>query len=342
MALTQEQIQEILNRIEAGKQDENDLSALRRAFDSGQITLATGNKAVALGGDANDAVIITGDNNIVRLYERFDLEVIRDLLKEIFPQEAEEPPAERAYFEPETVYVPNQGPFIMGSSPALNVNPAETPQADITLPDYSIGKYPVTNIQYAEFINQTGYRVSPEMGWEGKKPPAEKPDHPVKGITWFDALAYCRWLSDITGKKYTLPTEAHWEKAARGMDGRRYPWGNEWAEDRLNCSGISILPVDRYPPQSPYGCCDMVGNLREWTCSLWGERRSQPDPQFRYPWVDDSRNSEDANSQIRRVLRGGTYQDGPQDLTCTARFSCPPNKSGIIDSSSGFRVMLKT
>ncbi len=250
-----------------------------------------------------------------------------------------EPVLEGTYIEPAMVLI-TAGSFLMGSPPEGAASIAETPQFDLELPDYYIGLYPVTNQQYSEFVNSTGITVPQEAGWEGKIPPSLKLEHPVKGITWFDAIAYCQWLADLTGKKYRLPTEAHWEKAARGADGRRYPWGDEWEADRGNCKGNDTTPVDTYPPQSPYGCYDMVGNVREWTTSLWGQKRSHPDPQFCYPWQDDARNNENAHKQIRRVLRGGSYLDELENLTCMYRFSCFPERSGIIDSLSGFRIMM--
>lgn len=246
----------------------------------------------------------------------------------------------REYFEPELVLIPG-GPFIMGSPAESEVPAAEKSQFNLTLPAYYMGLYPVTNAQFSEFVKRSGYAVPQEAGWDGKMPPAQKLDHPIKGISWFDAMAYCQWLAGLTGKKYGLPTEAHWEKAARGTEGWRYPWGDEWAVDRCNWNDNDTKPVDAFPPQSAFGCCDMVGNVREWTTSLWGPKRSQPDPQYCYPWQDDARNDANAHKQIRRVLRGGSYLDQPEYLTCTYRFSCFPERSGIIDNLSGFRVMMQ-
>jgi formylglycine-generating enzyme required for sulfatase activity len=243
------------------------------------------------------------------------------------------------YIEPAMVLIPG-GTFLMGAPTEWGGSVAETPQFDLELPDFYMGLYPVTNQQFSEFVNSAGATVPQEAGWEGKIPPSDKMDHPMKGITWFDAMAYCQWLANLTEKKYCLPTEAHWEKAARGMDGRRYPWGPDWEGDRCNWHDSETKPVGAYLPQSPYGCYDMVGNVREWTTSLWGQKRSQPDPQFSYPWQDDARNNENAHKQIRRVLRGGSYLDEPENLTCTSRFSCFPERSGILDSLSGFRIMM--
>ncbi len=101
-----------------------------------------------------------------------------------------------------------------------------------------------------------------------------KEDHPVVNVTWHDAVAYCKWLAGVTGKAYRLPSEAEWEKAARGTDGRIYPWGDEWHRMRCNASGGKrggTTRVGNYSPlgDSPYGCADMVGNVCEWTRSLY-------------------------------------------------------------------------
>lgn len=243
-------------------------------------------------------------------------------------------------FEPETVFVPG-GSFLMGSLSGVGVPEYETPQHIVNLPDYRIGKYPVTNRQYVEFIHQTGRLVAPESGWIGQNPPMDKLNHPVMGITWNEALAYCDWLSEQMGQAYTLPSEAHWEKAARGTDGRIYPWGSEWDVSRCHHSSDQTAPVDAYPPQSIYGCYDLVGNVREWTSTLWGEKRLEPDPQFRYPWANDSRENLKAKSHIYRVYRGGAAADKIEQLRCSARNSYAPDKPGPPYKRYGFRILLK-
>ncbi len=245
----------------------------------------------------------------------------------------------RLPFEPETVLIP-AGPFLMGSQPSENIPAYETPQGEVKLPEYYIGKYPITNEQYAEFIQQTGRLVAPESGWEGQKPPADKLNHPMMGVTWYEALAYCQWLSEQTGKIYTLPSEAQWEKAARGSDGRVYPWGNEWEMGRCNYDSNKITPVDAYPAQSEFGCYDLVGNVREWTSTLWGEKRSEPDPKLRYPWANDGRENLKAKSHIFRVYRGGAAADKIIQLRCSARYSYAPDKPGPPYMRHGFRVVL--
>lgn len=140
----------------------------------------------------------------------------------------------------------------------------------MTLETFYMDKYPVTNARYQKFIKATGYDfpyVNKEwakpFNWKRKKYPKGKEKYPVVIVDWYDASAFCEWA----GK--SLPTEEHWEKAARGTDGRPYPWGEEFDEKKCNCYLTRIkapTPVDKFPQGvSPCGCQDMAGNVWEWT-----------------------------------------------------------------------------
>jgi formylglycine-generating enzyme required for sulfatase activity len=246
----------------------------------------------------------------------------------------------RFWYEPETIFIP-AGPFLMGSEPGEGASKWETPQSEVALPAYRLGASPVTHEQYAEFIRQTGRLIAPEAGWEGQTPPAGKLNHPVMGVTWYDALAYCHWLSEQTGRPYSLPSEAQWEKAARGEDGRLYPWGNEQRRGRCNHGHDQTAAVDAYPPQSVYGCYDLVGNVRQWTTTLWGKRLIAPDPEFYYPWVSDQRRDDlKAKNHLYRVVRGAIFNDDLAQLRCSARSGFDPRTTGIRGKRHGFRVVL--
>jgi len=131
----------------------------------------------------------------------------------------------------------------------------------LTLPDFYIDRYPVTNAEYKKFVEATG---APEpTHWRRGTWPEGKADHPVVNVTWEQAAAYAEWA----GKR--LPTEEEWEKAARGTDGREWPWGSTFDPSRCNTneSGIwDTTPVGKYSPagDSPYGAADMAGNVWEW------------------------------------------------------------------------------
>ena len=185
----------------------------------------------------------------------------------------------------------------------------------------------MTNQQYAAFIAATG-REAPQH-WRGRTPPPELRNHPVVYVSWHDAVAYCRWLSQARGEEVRLPSEAEWEKAARGdQDRRAYPWGDE-APDEHRCNfDINIgstTPVGIYPAgASPYGCLDMSGNVWEWTRSMYKG----------YPYVaDDGR--EDARATGTRVLRGGSFGYSADGVRCAIRFRGSPF---VGSDGRGFRV----
>lgn len=246
------------------------------------------------------------------------------------------PVIERKPFEPETILIP-AGPFLMGSLTDDSVPASELQQHEVDLAAYRIGKFPVTNEQYAEFIKQTKHPPPRVGGWFGKTPPKQKGDHPVVGVSWYDALAYCQWLSEQTGRAYRLPTEAEWEKAARGTEGRIYPWGDEGDPSRCNCDNSQTTPVAAYPAgRSPYGCYDMVGNVWEWTSTLWGPDWQTSD--FDYPYrPDDGREDLSADPTVYRLFRGGDFGDAVTHLRCSARRWYAPDHA---DKARGFRVAL--
>lgn len=210
----------------------------------------------------------------------------------------------REIYEPETIHIP-AGAFWMGSPEESEFPGHEKPRHEVTLPAYHIGKYPVTNAEYKKFIDETGTEVSPIMGWEGQNVPNDLDNCPVMGVTWYDAKAYCEWLSEKTLRKYSLPNEAQWEKACRGS----------------------------------YGFSD-PGNLLQWTCTLWGEKRKPPDLKYRYPWKDDGRNNLNANDQIRRVVRGGVMKEEQGSIRCSARSGQTPDDVGLPGALHGFRVVM--
>ena len=245
------------------------------------------------------------------------------------------------YFEPKTIYIA-EGLFLMGSQPRERIPEHETPPKGIFLPAYRIGKYPVTNKQFEEYISQTKTLVSPVLGWDGQKVPQGFEDHPVAGVTWYEALAYCEWLTMRTGRKYSLPNEAEWEKACRGGNKFLYPWGDEFDPKRCNHGQQNIAPVNKYPPQNEFGCHDFVGNVLQWTCTLWGKKRYPPDSQFsKLPWEDDGRNDINANREIRRVVRGSSTNQDVVSHRCSTRSGQAPEERGVPGARFGFRVVMK-
>lgn len=210
----------------------------------------------------------------------------------------------------ELVEVP-AGEFMMGSRNMEEPVDEEMPEHTVDIPhDYFLARFPVTNAQYAAYVNAKGI-IHPVSDWE------KKPDHPVVNVSWDDAMAYCRWLNDVQGNELPLgvvlrlPTEAEWEKAARGTDGLIYPWGNTFDKNKCNVDEggkNDTTSVGAYSPDgdSPYGAADMAGNVWEWTHSLFKS----------YPYkADDGR--EDENVSGNHVQRGGSFI-GPNQLARTA------------------------
>jgi formylglycine-generating enzyme required for sulfatase activity len=250
------------------------------------------------------------------------------------------------------------GPFLMGTraedAPGIiaeyrhaHVQPRflakEMPQHEVRVAAFEIGKYPVTNREYAAFVAATGHE--PPASWGGPTYPEGKGNHPVVRISHEDAVAYCDWLSRETGRAYRLPTEAEWEKAARGERGLLYPWGDVFDPDRCNTleghtfatlykrarplynvvmrvgafvvdrgligdnfdKVMATTPVGMYPDgASPYGALDMAGNAEEWVADRFGLYPG-------YPFGDEYDWSAEG-----WVCRGGAW-NRPGDVARTAR-----------------------
>jgi formylglycine-generating enzyme required for sulfatase activity len=221
------------------------------------------------------------------------------------------------------------GPFLMGSDPARDpqADQRECPQHTVTLPGYWIGRYPVTVAQFRVFVEASGYHPIDAGSLMGLH------DHPVTVVTWHDGSAYCRWLSERAGMEVTLPSEAEWEKAARGTDGRLYPWGDAPPDgERCNFDRQMEVstPVGRYVPQglSPYDCADMAGNVWEWTRSLLRKYPYRP---------DDGRETMETRDDVLRVLRGGSYLDTADRIRCAARSWYNPTSRGRC---GGLRILV--
>ncbi len=249
------------------------------------------------------------------------------------------------------------GSFRMGDSFG-DGEPRERPAHVVELDAFYIGKFEVTNGQWRKFRDDAAYD-DPKL-WPGGQPvPKDQvmywtqannhgggtPDsdnYPVIGVNWDSAVAYCNWLSAKTGKKYRLPTEAEWEKAARGTDGRRYPWGNSIDHAHANSVGSqkydTVRPVGffdgsqrgelkTYSNASPYGAFDMVGNIMEW-CQDWYVRD--------YYSASPKKNPRGPATGVYKVVRGGSFFIDGFDLRSYARSAAWP--SFQAHRMIGFRV----
>ncbi len=252
----------------------------------------------------------------------------------------------------EMVRVP-PGEFLIGSGDGdLHADDNEKPQRWVLLQDFWIGRYDVTNAQFGAFVQTTHYKTTAEREggiWGGMSEHAGatwlhpqskdssisgKDSHPVVQVSWEDAVCFCAWVSLTTGKRVALPTEAQWEKAARGLDGQLYPWGYQAPTSKRLNSFQSIndtTEVGEYSPagDSPYGAADMAGNVRQWTSSLHKN----------YPYYPhDGR--ENQTIPASRILRGGSFLIGARyvakEVRCAARFSAVQDD---YSNDIGFRVV---
>jgi formylglycine-generating enzyme required for sulfatase activity len=210
--------------------------------------------------------------------------------------------------------------------------------------NFSIARYPLTNAQFAGFVEAGGYDQRQwwtDAGWDakeqglaldwgtGKGVPTTTwtmprywgdsqfngAEQPVVGVTWYEALAYCRWLSSETGETITLPTEDQWQYAAQGDDGRKYPWGEEWDCTRCNnsvkpCQSDRTTPVRHYEGKgdSPLGVVDMSGNVWEWCLTDYENKTNDPDSP--------------ANSRV--IKGGGWFMFTKADYRCNFRYYDAP------------------
>ena len=225
------------------------------------------------------------------------------------------------------------GPFTMGSNDGL---PNERPEKKVALDAYYIDQYEVTLSLYRKFLEAAKHDSPPT--WDDEAA-TTLGDRPAIGMKWTDAAAYCKWA----GKR--LPTEAEWEKAARGTDGRRYPWGQMqpfvdianynrglWVSEAVTLvgvtaglEGLSVRPCLKEGGQSPFGLAHMAGNAAEWVADWYDREYYQKGPE---------KNPTGPTSGDKRVLRGGSWADLPTALRVTARFSAEPD---FEDRTIGFR-----
>ena len=235
------------------------------------------------------------------------------------------------------------GSFLMGSDAVIDPMAFDierwsstNAQAVLELPTYYIGRFEVTVAQMRSFVQATGYPIDGQaLGGA--------PGHPATFISWPDALAYSRWLDEILrtspdtpevlstllegGGQVTLPTEAEWEKAARGSDGRIYPWGSEPRPDRATYQARGTTAVGSHQcPECPFGLSDMAGNVWEWTRSPY-----QP-----YPY-DPTDDFEDLENESLWVMRGGSFTDPAHFVRGANRGGADP---GARRAFIGFRIAI--
>jgi len=231
----------------------------------------------------------------------------------------------------------------------------ERPVHRVSVGEFFIGRFEVTNDEYARFIRATGHpapalrdlpliagggrevvfrELAAPYVWQEDSPPAGHGNHPVVLVTFDDAMSYCRWLSEAIQRDVRLPTEAEWEKSARGgIDGQRYPWGDDIDASRCNYLDEpsakrerGTRPTGTYPPNA-FGLCDVVGNVWEWVSDWYGSE---------YYGVGDMHDPRGPEAGSMRVVRGGSWvNDDVRMLRCSYRHKVPFDTYAY---SIGFRV----
>lgn len=244
-----------------------------------------------------------------------------------------EPPGEIVAKDGAPMVLVQAGPFPMGVPPGdRDGGRDEYPRHEVSLDAFYIDKYEVTNGRYLEFVKATGHRTpqhptDPSRNvWRGGLMPESIADRPVINADWYDADAYCQWA----GKR--LPTEAEWEKAARGTDDRRFPWGNvEPTPKHLNYNQRwigekTLMPVGSYEAgKSPYGAYDMAGNVWEWVADWYDPMYYEKSP---------ARNPKGPATGTRKVLRSSGWQ---VETPLVRIFTRVPSDPLVRNDSTGFR-----
>ena len=255
-------------------------------------------------------------------------------------------------FAPDLARIP-AGEFLMGAADARE---DERPIHRVHVSEFFIGRFPVTNDEYAKFVRATGHpaprvrelpiitsggrdamfcELSAPYIWQDVTAPAGRGTHPAVLIRYDDAVAYCDWLTSVLGRLVRLPTEAEWEKAARGgVDGRKYPWGNE-----IDSSHGNFLPDPAVKRQrgtratgtfepNAYGLYDVAGNVWEWVSDWYSAD---------YYGLGDSRDPRGPSTGTMRVVRGGSWVNADVSfLRCACRHQVPPDTYAY---SIGFRIV---
>jgi len=236
------------------------------------------------------------------------------------------PPSE--YIEPGMVRIP-EGWFLMGSDSSQPGQDNEGPVHRVWIDAFELAACQVTNAEYAKFLAAGGEHKSHRKPLNWDDPDFSHPEQPVVAPSWFDAVAYCEWLSALTHRRYRLPTEAEWERAARGgAEQKLYPWGDEPLESLADYASRWKTAPERVgrAERNAYGLFDIGANVHEW-CADWFDAD--------YYRVSPERNPQGPAEGTRRASRGGSWRHQTKVSRCAARSSIPPE---FQYADYGFRV----
>lgn len=268
---------------------------------------------------------------VMLVYESYKSKQMRKLAESVVTESRPEPAAATVDYSMYKTLVGDddrlmvqipEGPFVMGSNDG---DPDEAPEHQVYLQTFYLDQKEVTQAEYERFVKMTK-RGKPFIPvFEDDQAKILKPNLPAMGMSWSDAVAYCRWA----GKR--LPTEAEWEKAARGESRRRYPWGKEFVSGRANIDGDEdgfrylANPGSFESGRSPYGHYDMTGNVAEWVADTYDETYYKKTPYRNPPGPEDGEH---------KVIRGGSWRETPLNARVTKRFQA---KLWRTDTTIGIR-----
>jgi formylglycine-generating enzyme required for sulfatase activity len=248
------------------------------------------------------------------------------------------------------------GKFMMGSpEDEIDRSPNEGPQHPVTVPAFYLGKYPITQAQWRAVVNAVDSDLDPEpahfKGYPRRYSASPKDNHPVEQVTWFDATEFCIKLSQLTGRTYRLPSEAEWEYACRagtetpfyfgpsittelanyrGTDREKYKWSGSYGDGPRGIFREETTPVGMFPP-NVFGLYDMHGNAWEWCQDHYHDSYTGA-PENGSAWIDPN-----AKKDVNRMLRGGGWNDNPQNCRSAFRFCL--NNPDLHFHFIGFRVV---
>ena len=257
---------------------------------------------------------VESDRTTEEIFQR-----IAELEKEFALLDTQRSQLQEKLSEQQMILVP-AGEFKMGEDEDGATD--EYPTHTVLLNAFLIDKYPVTNADYRMFVDVTGHRLPPHWISTGGTYPIDLADRPVVNVSWHDAVAYAKWVNK------RLPTEAEWEKAARGTRGQVYPWGDAFRKDNLNCNSEheGITPVKAFPQgASPYGVMDMCGNVCEWVEDWYFDEYYKSSP------ID---NPPGPSGGQYKVVRGGFFGENKVGVRCVSRHYAPP---AAMQDHVGFR-----
>lgn len=218
---------------------------------------------------------------------------------------------------------------IDGGEVVLGGGDTKLPLERAIVGEFWIAETEVTNAQYAEFVKETNHPAPPD--WKNGEAPAGRENFPVTSVSWSDAAEFCKWKEKKIGLPVRMPTEAEWEFAARGREGYKYPWGNQWNDEAAaslkkggKVSAVKSFSLNR----SPFGIYDMLGNVWEWTQDRVGKTEQKAD--------EDVKKAAEKGESLR-IVKGGSAREEAAELSAQLRYQIPESTK---DATVGFRYVI--